>query len=230
MKILAIDTATEACSIALWYDDQVQERFIEQPQGHGALILNMMDTLLNEHGIKLKDLDALAFGRGPGSFTGVRIAVSVAQAVGFGADLPLIPVSNLAMLAQGWYREAKAMYIIPALDARMKEIYVGYFQIINGLAQSMSEEQVTTPDNFRLSLNCQHWHGVGRGWTTYHTILKMQIGQQLIVINPEFLCHAQDALPFAIAALKTGCTVTPEQALPVYLRDKVVTSALISKK
>lgn len=230
MKILAIDTATEACSVGLWYDEQVRERFIEQPQGHGALILSMMDTLLNEHGLKLKDLDALAFGRGPGSFTGVRIAVSVAQAVGFGADLPLIPVSNLAMLAQGWYREAKATYIIPALDARMKEIYVGYFEIINGLAQSTREEQVTTPDNFKLNLNCQPWQGVGRGWGACDSILKMQIGQQLMVINPEFLCHAQDALPLAIAAFKTGCTVTPEQALPVYLRDKVATPAFISKK
>jgi tRNA threonylcarbamoyladenosine biosynthesis protein TsaB len=230
MKILAIDTATEACSVAIWCDGQINEHFVEQPKGHGTLILRMIDAILNETGIKLNELNAVAFGRGPGGFTGVRMAVSVAQAIGFGADLPLIPISNLAMLAQGWYRISAATHIIPALDARMQEIYIASYRIINELAEIVTPEQVIAPNLFTLNFDYHTWHGVGRGWSAHKPILTAQLGQQLTMVTSEFLCHAQDALPLAITALNSGNTILTEQALPVYLRDKVATSPLKNVK
>jgi len=220
MKILAIDTATEACSAALWLDGRVRGRFAEQPRGHGELILGMMEGLLEEAGLALGDLDALAFGRGPGAFTGVRIAVGVAQGVGFGADLPLLPVSNLAALAQRLYREQGALRILPALDARMGEVYAGAYEIRAGLAQPVLEERVVPPDGLLLPPG-GGWHGAGRGWATHGPVLRTRLGDRLAAVTPELLCHAWDMTPLAAAALAEGQTIAPDAALPLYLRDQV---------
>ncbi|KOR28622.1 hypothetical protein TI03_04305 [Achromatium sp. WMS1] len=222
MKILAIDTATEACSAALLWDGQIYERFVEQPKVHGALILGMMDELLCHVDGKLQSLDALAFGRGPGAFTGTRIATAVAQAVGFSIGLSLVPISNLAVLAQGLYRRRGVSNIITALDARMQEVYIAMYEVQDGVARIVGNECLTRPDKFEL-IGSKSWHGVGRGWATYGDILQSHLGNQILTVTPEHLCQAQDMLPFAISAIKNGKVVTPENALPVYLRNQVTT-------
>ncbi len=221
MKILAIDTATEACSAALFLDGEVRIRFEVQPRKHGQLILGMMDGLLSEASLALPQLDALAFGRGPGAFTGVRIATGVAQGAAFGADLPLLPISTLAALAQRHFRETEARRILAAFDARMGELYWGAYQIDDsGLARLVGEEQVASPDALRLPTG-EDWHGVGSGWGTYADALATRLGDALVGRDPELLCSAHDVALLAAAAFQKGQGVPAEQGLPVYLRDQV---------
>jgi tRNA threonylcarbamoyladenosine biosynthesis protein TsaB len=221
MKILAIDTATEACSAALLLDGEVRERFEVQPRKHGQLILGMMDGLLAEAGLALPQLDALAFGRGPGAFTGVRIATGVAQGAAFGADLPLLPISTLAALAQRHFREAGARRILAAFDARMGELYWGAYRLDeSGLVRLVGEEQVAAPDALRLPPG-DGWHGVGSGWGTYAEALGARLGDALADISPGLLCSAHDVALLAAAAFQEGQGVPAEQGLPVYLRDQV---------
>ncbi len=124
-KILAVDTATENCSVALMVGDDVISRCEYAPREHTTKILPMVDTVLAEGGLKLGQLDALAFGRGPGSFTGVRIGIGIAQGLAFGADLPMLGISTLAAMAQGTYRVHQSEQVLSSIDARMGEIYWG---------------------------------------------------------------------------------------------------------
>ena len=225
MNILAIDTATEACSAALLLEGEVQQRFEVEPRRHGELILGMMDELLAEAGLALSELDALAFGRGPGAFTGVRIATGVAQGAAFGADLPLLPISTLAALAQRYYREGGreggARQILAAFDARMGELYWGAYRICDsGLAELVGEEQVALPKALELPPG-KGWHGVGSGWGSYGEALGERLGGVLTEINPELLCSAHDVALLGAAAFAAGEGVPAEQGLPVYLRDQV---------
>ncbi len=221
MKILAIDTATEACSAALLLDGEARVRFEVQPRKHGQLILGMMDGLLTEAGLTLRQLDALAFGRGPGAFTGVRIATGVAQGAAFGADLPLLPISTLAALAQRHFRETGVRQILAAFDARMGELYWGAYRIDNtGLAQLVGEEQVASPDALQLPPG-NGWHGAGSGWGTFAEALEARLGDALLGADPELLCSAHDVALLAAAAFQKGQGVPAEQGLPVYLRDQV---------
>ena len=124
MKILAIETATEACSAALLVDNEIIDRFEVAPQKHGDLILTMVDELMNEAGVKLPQLDALAFGRGPGSFTGVRMATGVIQGLAFAVDLPVAPVSTLTALAHQTIDESEGRTVYAALDANSLHVKV----------------------------------------------------------------------------------------------------------
>ncbi|HDP89812.1 MAG TPA: tRNA (adenosine(37)-N6)-threonylcarbamoyltransferase complex dimerization subunit type 1 TsaB, partial [Thioalkalivibrio sp.] len=146
MKILAIDTATDACSAALFLDGEVTSRFELAPRRHTELILPMVGSLLEEAGLAVTDLDAVAFGRGPGAFTGLRIAAGVAQGLALGADLPVIPVSTLATMAQQVMDEAGAEAVAAALDARMGEVYWGcYRRDAEGVAEPVGPETVCAP-------------------------------------------------------------------------------------
>ena len=128
MKLLAIDTSGDACSAALFLDGVIEQRLDPTPRRHGELLLPMMQALLESAGIGLDALDAIAFGRGPGSFTGVRIAVAVAQGGAFGAGCPTVPVSTLAAMAVGEYRRTGRRRVLAALDARMGEVYWGVYE------------------------------------------------------------------------------------------------------
>jgi tRNA threonylcarbamoyladenosine biosynthesis protein TsaB len=223
MKLLAIDTSAEACSAALWQDGELSDRFLVQPRGHSASILAMMQGLLEEAGLRPVDLDALAFGRGPGSFTGVRIATGVIQGVAYAVGLPVVPVSNLAALAQRHFRESGARRVLPAFDARMQEVYWGAYEVDDqGLVRLKGEEQVGSPERVSLPEG-SGWHGVGSGWMSYGEVLARRMGQSLAEVHPRQLCHALDIARLGVAGFAAGRAVSAGEALPIYLRDRVAT-------
>ncbi|HQW09646.1 MAG TPA: tRNA (adenosine(37)-N6)-threonylcarbamoyltransferase complex dimerization subunit type 1 TsaB, partial [Steroidobacteraceae bacterium] len=173
MKILALDTATEACSVALWNDGAVHVDAIELARGHAQRILSMVDALLASHALRLVDLDAIAAGRGPGGFTGVRLAISVAQGLALGADLPAVGVSNLAAVAQAVLaRDTAATHVLVCNDARMKEVYTALFRRDEaGLAALEGRERVMQPASVELPPSAgnavRRVMGAGRGFRAY---------------------------------------------------------------
>ncbi|PSV28877.1 MULTISPECIES: tRNA (adenosine(37)-N6)-threonylcarbamoyltransferase complex dimerization subunit type 1 TsaB [unclassified Photobacterium] len=221
-KILAVDTATENCSVALLMGDEVISRCEYAPREHTTKILPMVDTVLAEAGIKLNQLDALAYGQGPGSFTGVRIGIGIAQGLAFGADLPMVGVSTLAAMAQGTYRVHQADNVLSAIDARMGEIYWGQYQRkIDGDWQIIGAEQVIVPDALVESVQTETgiWLTAGTAWEVYaDTLAKLPFEmQQGSVLYPD----SQDMVHLAKFAFARGESVSAEVASPVYLRDTV---------
>jgi len=219
MKLLAVETATEACSVALYLDGEVQESFRIAPRGHTDLVLGMADSLLAEAGLVLADMDALAFGRGPGAFTGVRIATGVIQGMAFAANLPVVPVSTLAALAQRGLREYGWQRVAAAIDARMNEVYWGLFEERDGLMRPMQDEVVCPPEQTPLAEG-EGWHGIGSGWQAYGEALLARQAGVADDYRGEELPHAADIAVLAAADIDNA--VSAEQAMPVYLRDKVV--------
>ncbi|MCG5536095.1 tRNA (adenosine(37)-N6)-threonylcarbamoyltransferase complex dimerization subunit type 1 TsaB [Ectothiorhodospira mobilis] len=219
-KILALETATEGCSAALWVDGTVTQRFEVMPRAHARLILPMMDALLAEAGLTLKDLDALAFGRGPGAFTGVRVAVGVVQGAAFAADRPVVPVSTLAALAQQAV-DAGASRVLAALDARMGEVYWGAFEAREGLARAVAEECVCPPEAVPVPA-VPGWTAVGRGWTAYgEALLRRLEGRVDALPQADCIPRAAEVARLAVGQWAQGRVVSAESALPVYLRDRV---------
>lgn len=221
MKLLAIETATEACSVALYLDGEVREDFRIAPREHARLVLGMADALLADAGVKLADMDALAFGRGPGAFTGVRIATSVVQGMAFASELPVVPVSTLAALAQGGLRTYGWQRVAAAIDARMDEVYWASYECVDGLMQALDEERVCPPQAVPL-LAGTGWYGIGSGWLTFADELRERQTDAIAGAQGEFYPHAQDVAVLAADAVARGQAVSAEQALPVYLRDQVV--------
>ena len=219
MKLLAIDTATEACSAALSIDGEINERYEVAPRQHAELILPMVDELLAEADLKIQALDVLAFGRGPGAFTGVRIATGVIQGLAFATGIPVVPVSTLACLAQGAID--KSENIISAIDARMGEIYWGLYKVnAQNLVESVTKEAVSKPDDIKIREDGQ-WFGVGSGWSSYHEILRAKATTGLLGFDGDRFPRARDIIPLAENEALQGNTVTAGNALPVYLRNKV---------
>lgn len=217
MIVLALETATEACSAALLVRGEVRERFVVAPREHSKRILPMLESLLAEAGISLAQVDALAFGRGPGSFTGVRIAAGVAQGVAFAAELPVVPVSSLAALAQG----QSAGRVLAAIDARMDEVYWGaYVRDTAGLMRLQGAEAVLPPGR-TPTVEGGDWLGAGSGWETYGEILAAHHAAVLRGCASAALPRAADVARLGAAAFAAGESCTPEQAQPVYLRDRV---------
>ncbi len=217
MILLALETATEACSAALAVDGDIRERFEVAPRGHSLLILPMIDELMAEAEISIEQVDAIAFGRGPGAFTGLRIAVGVTQGIAFGADLPVVPVSTLAALAQG----SESNNVLAAIDARMDEVYWGAYQRNGaGLMVLFGEEAVIPPGQIPLPEG-EDWVGAGTGWGSYSTILAERCGGKLSAWNGESLPHAADVARLGIAGFNAGEATSAELAMPVYLRDQV---------
>jgi len=221
MKLLALDTSTEACSAALLLDHDIHERFEIAPGAHSRLILPMIEDLCTQAGVQLQDMDALVFGRGPGSFTGVRIAASVVQGLAFGADLPVIPVSTLAALAQGAWQLHQWPRVLAALDARMGEVYWGAFERgDDGVMRAVQDECVMAPDQVTLPVTGE-WHGAGPGWAAYAAVLHARCGERMVRADDQLFPRAAYLLPIAAAEFQRGAVVTADHALPVYLRDQV---------
>lgn len=222
MKLLAIDTATEACSAALWLNGEVSERYRVAPRQHAELILPMIDELLQESGLELVELDALAFGRGPGAFTGLRIGAGLIQGLAFGAELKVVPVSNLAALAQRRIRLQGAQRVACAIDARQNEVYWGAYAVDADNVARMSGEEAVLPARSVPQLTGGPWHGVGSGWAAYRDELALRVSQ-LTEIDIQALPHAEDIVRLAMVYLAAdpGSAVDAEQALPIYLRNEV---------
>jgi tRNA threonylcarbamoyladenosine biosynthesis protein TsaB len=221
VKLLAIDTSTEACSAALLIADEIHERRRLAPREHTQLILPMIDELMSEAGLKPGDLDAVAFGRGPGAFTGLRIAAAVIQGIAFAADLPVVPVSSLAALAQGVCRERGQGRVLAAIDARIQEVYWGAYQRDEqGLVQLHGEEVVCPPLQVQIPAG-EGWYGAGSGWETYQLPLRQRLGEALSAWDGQLYPAARDVAVLAAAGYGRGEAVDAEQALPVYLRDEV---------
>lgn len=218
MKILAIDTATEACSVALLDQGDCHEIFEIIPRQHTERVLPMVDELLAEAGISLSQLDALAFNCGPGSFTGVRVGTSVAQGLAFSCDLPVIPVSSLAALAQLAFREEKKEKVLSAIDARMNEIYWGCYQLESGLMKLVVEEKVSPVTKIEKQ---GEWHCLGSGWDSFQTELNQSALVNITSFTAECFPHAQDIAVLAADLYLQEKTVRAEDAMPSYIRDEV---------
>lgn len=221
MKILAFDTATEACSAALLLDGEVRERFEVAPRAHARLLLPMLDDLLAEAGMKPAQLDAIAFGRGPGSFTGLRIAASVAQGIAFAADLPVLPVSTLAALARDALQRSAATHILAAIDARMEEVYwAAYARDAQDEPLLIGAEQVAPAAAIAVPAG-RDWFGIGTGWAAYGDALRAHFPTGLIAIDAAALPRAGHIAHLAALDFGAGRSVSAEQAVPVYLRNQV---------
>lgn len=224
MIILALDTAGQGCSVALLAGERLIERYEAEPRRHAASLLPMAEECLAEAGIALRDLDAVAFGRGPGSFTGLRIATSVAQGIAFGARLPVVPVSNLAAGAAAALRLHGWRRVLVAFDARMDEVYAGAFELAeDGLPRLLGEERLLAPGMLALPADAQFighdgWHGVGSAFAAWPE-LAGRLG--LAAVDAAIAPLARDLLGLAAAALARGEAVAAEDALPVYLREQV---------
>ncbi len=217
-KLLAIDTSTDACSAAMMIGDDIKELFQLTQRQHGQYILPMIDQLLAEAGILVTQLDAIAFGCGPGSFTGIRIASSVVQGIAFGANLPVIPISTLQAMAQGAYEDLDASHVLVALDARMQDVYwAGYTLGENDLMKPVIAEQLCKPADVTLP-HQYSWLGVGDGWDVYRKELSDRCNHWIKEIKAEFFPHAKWVAKLAKADFIQKKYVIPEQASPVYLR------------
>lgn len=222
VTILAIETATEACSAALLHNEQLYERYELAPQKHTSLILPMCEELMHEADINFKQINALAFGCGPGSFTGLRIAAGIIQGLAFAHQLPVIPVSTLRALAQELHRKYGVNKVLASLDARVHEIYWGEYQLDNAnLMQADYPEQLCKPDNIHIPEN-DGWVGAGSAWSVYGDKLQNILGNKLMQIIPDVYPTATAVILCAKQDYLAGKVVSVENALPVYLRDRVV--------
>ena len=225
VKILAVDTATEACSAALYINGELFERYELAPREHTQLILQMVQQLLEQQQLTLKQLDALAFGRGPGSFTGVRIATGVVQGLAFASDLPVVPVSTLAAIAQHAFRQTGQTQVLAGIDARMGGIYWGAYVLgENGLMQLQGTEQIAAPDALQLP-EAGDWFGAGSAWGSYQPQLLHRFEQtadlRLLDSDSSLLPQAAAMAELAATECVLGHALNAAQAQPVYLRDDV---------
>lgn len=223
VSILALDATADACSVALLSGGELREQFRVAPREHAALLLPMVETVLAEAGLVLGELDALAFGRGPGAFTGLRVAAAAAQGLAFGAGLPVVPVSSLAALARGAARKRACSLVLAAADARMDEIYFGAFRIDDGEPVACGAEQVVRPELCIAPAAAMAVAGgvlgAGSGWRYRERML--QLTGLVDAVDEAAATAAGDVAMLAAAAFARGESGEALEALPVYLRNEV---------
>ncbi len=216
MKLLAFETATEACSVAVYVDGEVRERHELAPRRHAELALPWAEALLAEAGVARSQLDGIAVGRGPGAFTGVRLAVAVAQGIALALDRPVLPVSTLAALAA----DAAGTRIVAAIDARMGEVYLGTFERGEDGPRALTGEMVLDPALVPLPPGTD-WQGVGTGFDAAGGALRGRLATVLATVDASALPHAGAVARLGALALARGEGVAPERLEPAYLRDNV---------
>ena len=231
MKLLAIETSTEACSIAVLIDGAVIERFEIAPRRHTELALPWAEALLAEAGIAKSQLDAIAVGRGPGAFTGVRLAIALAQGIGLALDRPLLPVSTLAALAMraavpplplGGEGQGEGAHILAAIDARMGEIYVASFQRdSDGEGVVATSDEIVIAPNDYVAPDGSGWHGVGTGFGAAEGVLATRLQGRLATVDAVALPHAADVARLGALAFARREAIAPERIEPAYLRNNV---------
>ncbi len=222
MKLLAIDTSTEACSAALLIDNNLFEHFELTPKAHTRLLLPMIEDLFMQSGVELLDLNALSFGCGPGSFTGVRIATGVIQGLAFGANLPVVPISTLGAMAHDFFEQHVTENVaFVAADARIGEIFWAVYQRnADNFAELVNQERVIAPNLIDFPKN-KTGFGIGSGWKVYPAELRDQLQSLLLGYSADYLPKASVIARLAAYQFKKGLCVDAENAQPVYLRDKV---------
>ncbi len=228
-KILALDTSTDACSVALMIDGAATEIFKVIPRRHTHELLPMVEQILASAQLSIQQLDAIAFGRGPGSFAGIRIATGVTQGLAFATDLPVVAVSSLAAMAQGYYRNSNDSehFIVTAFDARMDEVYWGCYAIQEGVASidsdPLSAEVVSSPERIILSSEAvknRNCIAVGSGFN-YLQKMPTETVACFAQIDAQTHPHALDIAVIADREYALGNTLSAENAQPVYLRNQV---------
>ena len=216
MNILALDTSSEYCSVALWQDGAVVEHCELVGQRHSEMLIGMLDTLLREADVKLAQLDGIAFGMGPGSFTGVRIACGATQGLALGANLPVAGVCTLEALAEASGKPR----VIAALDARMGEIYHAVYEKHDDVWTTVSEPCLCKPEDAPPVSGCD-WFGVGSGFAIHGEVLEERYAGQLHGVDGVAVPQAAAIAIIAAARFALGRGVDAAEALPLYLRDKV---------
>jgi tRNA threonylcarbamoyladenosine biosynthesis protein TsaB len=218
MNLLAIETATECCSVALLAGERLVARSEIAPRRHAELLLPMCDAVLAEAGLDRRDLDVLAVGRGPGAFTGVRLAVSAAQGIALALDIPVVPVSSLAALAlQAPDNDADVLAVI---DARMGEVYAAVFRRVVGRVEPIGEETVGRADALRVH-GAAALNVIGTGWTSYRDAIAGILPTPPRWAEGDRYPQAADIARIAAPIAAAGGGVAADSVLPVYLRDKV---------
>jgi len=215
--LIAIETSTESCSAALLHGGALIERSELAPRRHAELILPMIESLLDEAGVSRRQIDAVAVGRGPGAFTGVRLAISVAQGLALALDIPVVPVSSLAALAQDAPAHAGET-ILAVIDARMGEIYAGCFRRTASGLEALTEESVGRAEELVVPRVDSI---VGSGWAVYAEVLASRLLAAPLFADGARYPQARAIAQLAAPQFAAGRSVAPELALPVYLRDKV---------
>lgn len=230
MNILAIETASDACSAAVLADGQIYQQYELAPRRHTGLILPMVEAVLTEAALILKEVDAIAFGCGPGAFTGLRIAAGVTQGLAFAADKPVIPISTLAALAQQIVETQSCDYVLAGLDARMQEVYWGcYVRQDNGLVAALCEDAVAKPEMLIVPKSKRQeevWGGVGSAWQVYAEALSTRLSALNVSVSADkrfadLYPQARYIASLAAEAWQCGRVLTATEAQPVYLRNNV---------
>lgn len=217
MKILALDTSTDYCTVALWCDGVLDAREAPAGQRQSELLLPMVDELLGRGGLAVGELDGIAFGQGPGSFTGLRIACGVTQGLALGAGLPVVGISTLLAMAEA----AGAERMLCCLDARMGEIYhAAYERSGGGGWKTLHAPSLCAPEA-APALPAGQWTACGSGFAAHAAALKHRYGAGLSAVMPEVFPHAREIARLAAREFQAGRAVSAEQAVPVYVRDKV---------
>jgi len=216
MKLLVLDTSTEYCSAALWLEGRVLAFRVLAEQRHSSLLLPMVDELLREAGLTLRQLDGIAYGAGPGSFTGLRIACAVTQGLAFGADLPVVGVSTLESIAQ----QTGAGQVLTVLDARMAEVYWAAYRRDGEGWRAVSEPQLALPESVAVPAGGE-WVGAGNGFAALGEVLRPRLAAALVRIDDTLMPDAAAMAPLAVRAFERGEGMDAALAAPIYLRDKV---------
>jgi len=218
MNLLAIETATECCSVALVVGARLYERSELAPRRHAELLLPMCEEVLAEAGIARRDLDALAVGRGPGAFTGVRLAVSAAQGIALALGIPVVPVSSLAALAL--QAPDDGADVLAVIDARMGEVYAGLFRRSGERVEAIGEETVGRADALRLS-STGALNVIGTGWSSYREAIEVALASPPRWADGARYPQAADIARLAAPVAAEGGGIAADRVQPVYLRDKV---------
>jgi tRNA threonylcarbamoyladenosine biosynthesis protein TsaB len=216
MKLLVLDTSTEWCSAALWLDGELRARRVLAEQRHSSLLLPMIDALLHDAGVSLRQLDGIGYGAGPGSFTGLRIACAVTQGLAFGADLPVAGVSTLESVAE----QTGADRVLTVLDARMAEVYWAAYERTDEGWRALAAPQLALPESVVVPAG-DSWVGAGNGFVALGDVLRPRLAAKLARIDDTLMPDAAAMAPLAARAFARGDAVDPALAAPIYLRDKV---------
>ncbi len=216
MKILALETSTEHCSLALWLDGEILVRAVPAQERHSQVILPLLQALLADAQVRLTQLNGIAFGAGPGSFTGLRIACGIAQGLAFGANLPVVGISDLMALAEA----SNCPKVIAILDARMGEIYHAVYERRADQWQELSAPGLYLPQH-APAVSAGGWVGVGSGFNAHKEVLLLRYAEQFSEINADLVPHAKEIAILGAQALLNGRGLAPDDARPIYIRDKV---------